>query len=532
MKRSLISLLFSAAVHADQPYPDYDSGTAFVAGATATLSSPVPDHGNAFVSRIFGHGMVLQRAPQQAVLNGHSTVGATVTTNFNGAVFKTTADSTGVWRQKLPATEANVTQAYTLTFMSSSGERAALNGVLFGDVYVCGGQSNMAFSVPGLTNATAEAARADAYPHIRLFTVDGSTRTDGPVDDLQTFKQNWSIASNTTIARNGEFGYFSAVCWLFGRDIADSLNNTVPLGLISNNVGGTPIERWLPSTPLPGSEAWSACNRTDPHHNDLYNTMIYPYTIGPLSVTGFTWYQGESNTNDTVAADRYACLFPGLIQAWRTAFANPALFFGFVQLSTFCTGSAVLPYGIPEMREAQMAALALPRVGYATNADHGDGCNIHPPSKQFCAKRLANAARAIVYGQPVQWRSPTYESAVGSCTSGKAMVTVTLNGVGADGLTTDHFPENPTEQVPTDNLAWAEIKLSTGDTLNATVTASGSALVLEAPSAACTGRRAADGSTSGDVEVVASSYGWGAVPMMNAYDIAGDLPVLPWNKTL
>ena len=105
--------------------------------------------------------------------------------------------------------------------------------------------------------------------------------------------------------------------------------------------------------------------------------MINPFTVGPMALTGFIWYQGESNTNNQETADAYACLFPAMITAWRSAFGLPSAFFGFIQLSTWC--GEVL--GIPEMREAQMEALKLDMVGYATNADHGAGCNIHPRKK-------------------------------------------------------------------------------------------------------------------------------------------------------
>ena len=65
---------------------------------------------------------------------------------------------------------------------------------------------------------------------------------------------------------------------------------------------------------------------------------------------------------------------------------------------------------IPLLRDAQMAALALGGVGYGVNADHGAGCDIHPPPKQYCAKRLANSTVEITYGQKVGgWQSPTYK---------------------------------------------------------------------------------------------------------------------------
>merc|ERR1719293_625046 len=101
-----------------------------------------------------------------------------------------------------------------------------------------------------------------------------------------------------------------------------------------------------------------------------------------------------------------------MISAWRKAFKNPEAYFGFIQLSTWCNEPGDL---IPQMRTfGQMSALELPKVGYATNADHGAGCNIHPPPKQYCAQRLAKSAMALEYGSQVAWRSPSFKSQVAS----------------------------------------------------------------------------------------------------------------------
>ena len=100
-----------------------------------------------------------------------------------------------------------------------------------------------------VSNASAEIAAANNYPHIRLFTVGAATANAPgapPLVDLRTVQQPWAVASNRTVAANGEFGDFSAVCFLFGKELSDRLQLAtpgVPLGLISNNVGGTRIER-------------------------------------------------------------------------------------------------------------------------------------------------------------------------------------------------------------------------------------------------------------------------------------------------
>ena len=69
---------------------------------------------------------------------------------------------------------------------------ANLTGVLFGDVFLCSGQSNMVYPLKATENATAEALRADDYPTIRLFSVGQDTRSDYALPDLQTVAQPWS----------------------------------------------------------------------------------------------------------------------------------------------------------------------------------------------------------------------------------------------------------------------------------------------------------------------------------------------------
>jgi hypothetical protein len=244
-------------------------------------------------------------------------------------------------------------------------------------------------------------------------------------------------------------------------------------------------------------------------------------------------------------------MFPQLISAWRAAFDAPGAYFGFVQLSTWC---AWPPSQIPQMRDAQMDAITLPNVGYATNADHGFGCNIHPPAKRFVGERLANAALGLLY--EAQWRSPTYLSALPlpSLRRGASVVArlnVDFRDVGDAGL---HlvYPSNYrlqtdaeanatvldcTAPVPinqttngsmADQCAWAGLLVRGAGWLNATVTVqpSGRAVLLSAVLPPVASRQLAD------VVIEASAYAWGPVPMMSVYDVATQLPALGWNVSL
>ena len=143
----------------------------------------------------------------------------------------------------------------------------------------------MQFSVPAMTNSSSETADANNYPLLRLFTVGQGTSSKTPLLNLVTIEQKWSVNNESSVNDHNGFGYFSAVCYIFGREIHKALGMKVPLGLISNNWGGTPVEHWADPA------AFARCNRTD-DDSTLYNAMINPYAVGPMALTGFTWYQG------------------------------------------------------------------------------------------------------------------------------------------------------------------------------------------------------------------------------------------------
>jgi sialate O-acetylesterase len=214
-------------------------------------------------------------------------------------------------------------------------------------------------------------------------------------------------------------------------------------------------------------------------------------------------------------AEQYACLFPAMITQWRKAFQREDAYFGFVQLSSWCAD----PEGIAEIRDAQMAAfLSLPKVGYATNADHGAGCNIHPPAKKFVGVRLGNSALALVYGQKLAWKSPTYKLA--TVVPGRLEVRVEFSDVVGDLEL--RYPANYVAGLNCSTLApgvcaWAAVL--TGNTwTNSTlsVTTDGKALLMSTP-------RIASGKKPD-----ATRYGYGAIPMLSVYDSQTGLPVLPW----
>jgi sialate O-acetylesterase len=122
-----------------------------------------------------------------------------------------------------------------------------IHDILFGDVWICSGQSNMQMTVSLIFNGTEEIANAGNYPKIRVYTVE-TTGSPTPVEEVLGVRLNWSVASSASIG-GPDWRYMSAVCWLYGRQIHQALGGR-PIGLIATSYGGTAIELWMPPIAL------------------------------------------------------------------------------------------------------------------------------------------------------------------------------------------------------------------------------------------------------------------------------------------
>jgi len=131
----------------------------------------------------------------------------------------------------------------------------------------------------------------------------------------------------------------------------------------------------------------------------LFNGMIAP--LLPYGIRGVVFYQGEANASRPM---QYRTLLPGLITGWREAWGQEDLPFLFVQIAPF----AEMP---PEIREAQFLAWQYTfNTAMVVTTDCGDAHDIHPPHKQPVGARLALAARALAYGEQLEYSGPLFKS--------------------------------------------------------------------------------------------------------------------------
>ena len=279
----------------------------------------------------------------------------------------------------------------TIEIFENGKRKHKFERILFGKVFLCSGQSNMEFSVNQLVNAEEEIEDSSNYPHMRLFQIPPTYYSIPQISAKSVYENGWTTSNPKALRGDGNFSYFSAVCYTFGRNLYEKYRNDemqVPIGLLASAYGGTPLQAW--STP----NALQAC----PYAKDIndgaiqypatfksvtYNGMIHP--LKNFSFNSIIWYQGEYEGEDNLY-QQYKCQFPAMVNDWRkNVFEDLHLPFVFVGLAPGNPGYTLL-------RNAQKSILGMKNTGYVDAFDLGDlhtpWAN-HPRRKNDVGKRLA-----------------------------------------------------------------------------------------------------------------------------------------------
>jgi hypothetical protein len=257
----------------------------------------------------------------------------------------------------------------------------------------------------------------------------------------------WKVSTPDT-AEN-----FSAIGYVFGLDLEENLG--LAIGLIERGVPGTSIYTW---TRTLGGDASN------------YEKLVVP--VQPYAIKGVIWYQGSADGNPT-RCDSYYTMLPGLMYEWRRDWGQGDFPFAVVQIHYDEDNE---PGAI--VRDAQLqTVLADDNACIAMTADYssGGGNGWHPDDKVPIGYRLADAARAMFYGQTgFEYYGPLYDEA-NSYADGNAVV---LNFTHIGGGLTTSIGANA------DGLAPKPFKVAGSDGIfyDASAQIAGDAVVVSSPS--------------------------------------------------
>lgn len=394
---------------ADNLHPNSE-GAAII--AQTVFQALTQNFGGLKVTKVFADNMVIQRDRPISVY-GTANGSDKIEVRFAGYKITAITGKDGNWRASFPPLKAGGPYQIQVKDQDSV---ITLKNVLVGDVWLCSGQSNMAF--PLVASVSGQNALHDASNDklLRLYQLKVLAETNrvewnssvlDSVNKLHYFSGTWRQADSASAA------YFSAVAYYFGRKLADSEH--VPIGLIQVAVGGSPIESWIDRFTMEHDNVlvdelngWRKSDFLMKFCRDRADTNLmaatssrqrhpyepcYNYEAGINQLTGFPikgviWYQGESNAHNP---ELYKYAFPVLIKSWRKHWGSQLPFY-FVQLSGIDRPSW------PVFRDMERKLeRSVPDCHLVVSIDAGDSLNVHYTNKRRIGERLALQALHYTY---------------------------------------------------------------------------------------------------------------------------------------
>ncbi len=352
------------------------------------------------INRVFNNDMVLQRDQQIRIWGTSSKVGATVTVNFKNKNTSTTVKSDGTWEMLLPAESADKNEN-TLT-ASCDGEEYVLTGILIGDVYLLGGQSNAEkqLSACGSQYSTAykKSIIASGDGMIRYFQQSrGDTTNDfnkARMDSPQTDPISLKKWKKENLASASEF---SAMGFFFAHKMYDETD--VPMGIIMVASSGSPLSQ------LMSKEASDATGYKKFENNipvsGMYNSLMHPFIR--MSIKGMIFYQGESEMGLAVSDyGKYNVYLKAYVDDLRAKNGTNFPFY-YVQMSSHAgEGMTSWPNQAPQRAVQFDGVKMIDNCGMVVSMDMGYLVGqtdwAHPDRKQPVGERLAALALCRDYG--------------------------------------------------------------------------------------------------------------------------------------
>lgn len=180
--------------------------------------------------KLISDGVVLQRN-EKVKIWGWAAPKEKIKLEFNTKTFATEADKEGNWAILLPAQKAG--GPYEMVLKASN--EIKVKDILFGDVWICSGQSNMELPMERVKEKYGEIIKNSKNDNIRQFLVPDKYDFKQPQTDLDS--GNWLSANPENVLQ------FSAVAYFFAKEINEKTQ--VPIGLINTALGGSPVESWM-----------------------------------------------------------------------------------------------------------------------------------------------------------------------------------------------------------------------------------------------------------------------------------------------
>ena len=339
---------------------------------------------------------------------------------------------------------------YTVVLKENGVEFDTLENVVFGELWLASGQSNMMYPLgQSKDGVTMQAQGTKCSEWLRVYMEPAYPTYNGSDSLIPCEPQAEIIGGHWITGGSAEIYSMSAVGYFFAQKLMEELN--MPVGVLNSSLGGSSIISWISRDAI-DSDEWlkntlkesgEYVEKSDWNESeaDIYSTMsanynLRTYAYRAFKLSGMIWYQGESDLIAKRSSERYANELDLMQRSYTELFGytDGLLPLVYTQLAPYYypDDEFVLPqrnYVFSLIQQAEpdsRAAVTLYDVPVTFLPEVGV---IHPEHKTEVGERMAFAAMGLVYGT----RS-TYTAAAPSKTEvADGSIYITLNNVG-DGL--------------------------------------------------------------------------------------------------
>lgn len=399
----------------------------------------------------YGNSMLFEQN-QPAVLSGTASDGALISCvlydkDGKPAVSAETEAANGVFEVAFPAPAGGYDE-YTISVSENGNEFARLENVVFGELWLAAGQSNMQYGLNAeyyfteggkKTEDGDKWIRALIMPQPSLVGGNSEYCPDDPQYDIEG--AGWFSGADEG------FVNISAVAYYFASELRKSLD--MPVGILNTALGGSSVKTWLSRESIEAdremmdilakydmyipSEKWDPTVQSQ--YYDMggnYNTKVYP--LRNFSISGMIWYQGETEVIYGWSPEEYGKAIDMMQREYTKLFGfeGRLLPFIYTQLASYDYGDLTdllidMNLGFSDIAAAEPDSRAMVTL-YDVPLDFYPSVGaIHPAYKKPVGERMAYAAEGMVYGLHETYSAP----AVASASAANGAVTVKFSNAGS-----------------------------------------------------------------------------------------------------
>lgn len=388
---------------------------------------------NAVLYSVYGDGMLFKQK-EEAVFAGTAGAGTVISAELFAADGSKIASGSAVTSSEGKFSVSFVApkgsyEEYSVVLKADGREFSQLENVVFGELWLASGQSNMQYPLAQAKSAADSYAKGEKLNKwIRVLLVPPYPEYKGSASLVPAEPQSDIVNARWISAENADIYSMSAVGYFFAEELQKKLD--MPVGILNSSLGGSSIRSWLSREAIESDKtvlnylkengtyveksAWSESGQSVYYDMTAnFNQKISPLTNFRLS--GMIWYQGE--TDLILGNTQYSEQFSLLQKSYTEYFSykNGMLPVIYTQLAAYNysdDGLCLPDWNIMycEMQKSEPSSRAVVTIYDIPVTYLPEAGLIHPECKEEVADRMAFSAFGLVYGEYDSYTAPTVEN--------------------------------------------------------------------------------------------------------------------------